>query len=147
MIKLAVADDHQSLVDGIQLHLQNETDIEFVGTANDGESLMRLVRQKQPNVVITDIRMPKLDGIQVTKLIKQEFPETKVLAFTMYDQEKAVKQMLQAGANGYILKNASLQYFHLRHKRYFYFEAAWLQSLNYLHVVFRCCISLQYRRC
>lgn len=109
MIKLAVADDHQSLVDGIQLHLQNETDIEFVGTANDGESLMRLVRQKQPNVVITDIRMPKIDGIEATKLIKNELPETKVLAFTMYDQEKAVKQMLQAGANGYILKNASLQ--------------------------------------
>lgn len=109
MIRIAIADDHQSLVDGIQLHLKKETDIKFVGTANDGETLLQLVRDQNPNIVITDIRMPKLDGIQATKKIKKEFPQTKILVFTMFDQEDAVKQMLKAGADGYILKNASLE--------------------------------------
>lgn len=109
MIRLAIADDHQSLIDGIKLHLQYEDDIEFVGTANDGEALLELVRLKQPNVVIVDIRMPKIDGIQVTKQIKKDLPNTKVLAFTMFDQDDAVRQMLNAGADGYILKNATLE--------------------------------------
>ena len=109
MIRLAIADDHQSLIDGIQLHLKYEEDIKFVGTANDGEALLELVRLKKPNVVIVDIRMPKIDGIQATKKIKKDLSDTKVLAFTMFDQDDAVSQMLNAGADGYILKNASLK--------------------------------------
>ena len=72
MIRLAIAEDHQSLIDGIQLLLKHENDIEITGTANDGEALLKLVHLKQPNVVITDIRMPKMDGIAATKLIKKE---------------------------------------------------------------------------
>ena len=109
MIRLAIADDHQSLIDGIQLHLQYEKDIKLVGTANDGEALLELVKHKQPNVVIMDIRMPKIDGIQATRIIKRELPNTKVLAFTIFDQDNAVSQMLNAGADGYLLKNASLK--------------------------------------
>ena len=73
MIRLAIAEDHQSLIDGIKLLLEYEDDIEIVGTANDGEALLKLVRLKQPNVVITDIRMPKVDGISATKQIKMSF--------------------------------------------------------------------------
>ncbi len=109
MIRLAIAEDHQSLIDGIKLLLEYEEDISIIGTANDGEALLDIVRLKQPNVVITDIRMPKMDGITATKNIKKEFPKTKILAFTMFDQSEAVEQMLDAGANGYILKNSSLQ--------------------------------------
>ena len=109
MIRLAIAEDHQSLIDGIKLLLEYEENISIIGTANDGEALLDIVRLKQPNVVITDIRMPKMDGITATKTIKKEFPKTKVLAFTMFDQTEAVEQMLDAGANGYILKNSSLQ--------------------------------------
>ena len=107
MIRLAIAEDHQSLIDGIKLLLEYEEDISIIGTANDGEALLDVVRLKQPNVVITDIRMPKMDGISATKIIKKEFPKTKVLAFTMFDQTEAIEQMLDAGANGYILKNSS----------------------------------------
>lgn len=109
MIRLAIAEDHQSLIDGIKLLLAYESDIEIVGTANDGEDLLKLVRLKQPNVVITDIRMPKCDGITATKTIKTEFPHTKVLAFTMFDQKDAISQMLDAGASGYLLKNSPLE--------------------------------------
>ena len=108
MIRLAIAEDHQSLIDGIQLLLKYEENISIVGTANDGEELLSIVRLKQPNVVITDIRMPKMDGITATKHIKKEFPHTKILAFTMFDQQEAVDQMLDAGASGYLLKNSSL---------------------------------------
>jgi two-component system nitrate/nitrite response regulator NarL len=60
-------------------------------------------------VVLTDIRMPKIDGITATKMIKKEFPDTKVIAFTMFDQAEAIKQMMAAGASGYILKNSALE--------------------------------------
>jgi two-component system nitrate/nitrite response regulator NarL len=109
MIRLAIAEDHQSLIDGIKLLLEYEDDIEIVGTANDGEALLDLVRLKQPNVVITDIRMPKMDGIFATQKIKKELPHTKVLAFTMFDQKDAIQQMLDAGACGYLLKNSPLE--------------------------------------
>jgi len=109
MIRLAIAEDHQSLIDGIKLLLEYEDDIEIVGTANDGEGLLNLVRLKQPNVVITDIRMPKVDGISATKQIKKEFPHTKILGFTMFDQQDAIQQMLDAGASGYLLKNSPLE--------------------------------------
>jgi len=109
MIRLAIAEDHQSLIDGIKLLLEYEDDIEIVGTANDGEALLKLVRLKQPNVVITDIRMPKMDGITATKAIKKELPHTRVLGFTMFDQKEAIQQMLDAGASGYLLKNSPLE--------------------------------------
>jgi two-component system nitrate/nitrite response regulator NarL len=109
MITLAIAEDHQALIDGMKLFLKHQPDIEIVGEANDGEALIELVRIKRPSIVITDIRMPKCDGISATKVIKEEFPHTKVIAFSMFDQVEAVEQMKQAGASGYIMKNSSLQ--------------------------------------
>ena len=108
MITVAIAEDHQALIDGIKSYVKYEDDISVIGHANNGEELLKLVRLKQPKVVLCDIRMPKLDGIEATKIILKELPYTKVVAFTMFDQEGAVKQMLDAGARGYILKNSSL---------------------------------------
>ncbi|RRQ49892.1 DNA-binding response regulator [Maribacter algicola] len=108
MIRLAIAEDHQSLIDGLELLLKYEENIQIVGTANNGQELLEVVRKRNPNVIITDIRMPIMDGIEATKIIKAEHPHITVLAFTMFDQEGAVKKMLHAGATGYILKNASL---------------------------------------
>lgn len=109
MITIALAEDHQALIDGIKLFLKYEADIEVVGEANDGEALIELVRNKRPQVVITDIRMPKCDGISATRTIKKEFPNTKVIAFSMFDQDEAINQMKAAGASGYILKNSPLK--------------------------------------
>lgn len=108
MIRLAIAEDHQSLIDGISLLLEYEEDISIVGTANDGEALLEIVEKKRPTLILTDIRMPKLDGIEATKRIKKLHPEIKVIAFSMFDQTEAIEQMLEAGATGYILKNSSL---------------------------------------
>jgi len=108
MITVAIAEDHQALVDGINLLLKYEEDITIVGTANDGEELLKIVRRKQPKVVLTDIKMPKVDGILATKKIKKEFPHIKVIAFSMFDQEEAITQMIEAGASGYLLKNSPL---------------------------------------
>ncbi len=108
MTTLAIAEDHQALIDGILSYLEFEDDIQILGHANDGDALLEIVKKKTPQIVLCDIRMPKKDGIEVTQIITKHFPETKVIAFTMFDQEDAIRQMLKAGAVGYILKNSSL---------------------------------------
>ncbi|WP_298313516.1 response regulator transcription factor [uncultured Aquimarina sp.] len=109
MITVAIAEDHQSLMDGIHLLLKYEEDVSIVGMANDGEELLAIVKRKQPKIVLMDIRMPKIDGIAATKIIKKELPHTKIIAFSMFDQEDAVRQMITAGASGYLLKNSPLE--------------------------------------
>ncbi|TWO31753.1 response regulator transcription factor [Seonamhaeicola sediminis] len=109
MIKLAIAEDHNALIDGVKLFLEYEDDIQFVGFANNGKALCELVDKKQPNVVVTDIRMPVMNGIEATKKILKKNPNIKIIAFTMFDQDKAVNQMIEAGAKGYILKNSNLK--------------------------------------
>jgi two-component system nitrate/nitrite response regulator NarL len=108
MIKLVIAEDHNALIDGVKLLLEKEEDIQFVGYANNGEELCQLVKNKKPDVVVTDIRMPVMDGITAARSILKDQPDIKVIAFTMFDQDEAVHQMLEAGAKGYILKNSSL---------------------------------------
>ena len=80
----------------------------MIGHANNGQELIDLVSKKNPDVVITDIRMPVMDGIEATRIITGSFPKTKVIAFTMFDQDEAVRDMINAGAKGYLLKNSSL---------------------------------------
>lgn len=109
MITLALAEDHQALTDGISLLLKYEEDIEIVGTATNGEQLLEIIHLKQPKVVITDIKMPVMDGITATRKIKENFPHIKVIAFSMFEQEDAVKQMIDARASGYLLKNSPLE--------------------------------------
>lgn len=109
MITIAIAEDHQSLIDGIKLLLEFEEDIQIVGEANNGEDLLQIVRSKQPNIVLTDIRMPKMDGITAAKIIRKEFPECRIIAFSMFEQDEAVQQMIDAGASAYITKNSSLK--------------------------------------
>jgi two-component system nitrate/nitrite response regulator NarL len=109
MITIAIAEDHQMLIDGIKSFFEYDEDVHIIGTVNNGQELVKLVQLKQPKLVITDIRMPMMDGIQATKHIKKQFPHIKVLAMTMFDQPEAIKQMLDAGATGYILKNSGIK--------------------------------------
>ena len=109
MITIIMAEDHQMLIDGVKSFFEYDEDINIIGAVNNGEELVKLVSLKQPKVVITDIRMPKMDGIQATKIIKKQFPHIHVLAMTMFDQPDAIKQMLDAGATGYILKNSGIK--------------------------------------
>lgn len=109
MIKVAIAEDHQSLIDGIDLLLKYEEDITLVGTANDGKALLELIQEKKPDVILMDIKMPKIDGITATKSITAQHPNMGVIAFSMFDQEDAIQKMIAAGAKGYLLKNSPLE--------------------------------------
>jgi two-component system nitrate/nitrite response regulator NarL len=109
MITIIIAEDHQMLIDGVTAFFEYNEDINIIGTVNNGKELVKLVSLKQPKLVITDIRMPMMDGIQATKEIKKKFPHIHVLAMTMFDQPEAIKQMLDAGATGYLLKNSGIK--------------------------------------
>ncbi|CAL2111662.1 Response regulator transcription factor [Tenacibaculum sp. 190130A14a] len=104
-----MAEDHQMLIDGVKSFFEYDEEIDIIGTVNNGEDLVKLVSLKQPKLVITDIRMPRMDGIEATKQIKKQFPHIKVLALTMFDQPEAIKQMLDVGASGYLLKNSGIK--------------------------------------
>ena len=109
MITIIMAEDHQMLIDGVKSFYEYDENINIIGTVNDGQALVKIVALKQPKLVITDIRMPRKDGIEATKEIKKNFPHINVLAMTMFDQPEAIKQMLDAGATGYILKNSGIK--------------------------------------
>lgn len=104
-IRVAIADDHQVLIDGLVLLLQEEEDIRLVGQVSNGIQLLQLLAEKSVDVVLMDINMPGMDGLETCRRVRRDFPETKVLALTMYDKGKMVRQMLKAGAAGYLLKN------------------------------------------
>lgn len=127
MIKLAIAEDHQALIDGMKVFLEYEDDIKIVGEASNGDRLLDIVRSKKPDVVLTDIRMPVMDGITAARHIKKEFPNCKIIAFSMFEQDEAIHQMQEAGASGYILKNSSLkkviEAIRVVHKGETYFDA------------------------
>lgn len=109
MITIAIAEDHQALIDGMKVFLEYEPDLKVVGEANNGDRLLDIVRSKKPDIVLTDIRMPIMDGITAARHIKKEFPDCRIIAFSMFEQEEAITQMQEAGASGYILKNSSLK--------------------------------------
>lgn len=104
-ISLLLADDHVLVREGTRELLEHEADLEVVGEADDGEQAVELVTELQPDVVIMDIAMPKLSGIEATKRIKELYPSTAVLVLTAYDNDQYVFALLEAGAAGYLLKN------------------------------------------
>ena len=108
-IRLAIADDHEIFRDGLALMLSKQHDITLVGQANNGRELVRLVAEMQPDVVMTDIKMPGMDGIEAAKLLMQRYPQLKIIALSMFDEENLIVDMLEAGAKGYLLKNADKQ--------------------------------------
>jgi DNA-binding NarL/FixJ family response regulator len=101
-----MADDHEIFRDGFQLIVSKADNIELIAQAANGLELVQLVEETKPDVVITDIRMPLMDGIEATKTISQKFPEIGVIGLSMHDEDDLIIEMLEAGAKGYLLKNA-----------------------------------------
>ena len=104
--KIIIADDHAVLREGMRNLLERENDFEIIGEASDGEEAVRLVSELKPDVVLMDIVMPKLTGIEATRQIKQTSPTTNILVLTAYSDIRYILGLLEAGACGYLLKNA-----------------------------------------
>jgi two-component system, NarL family, response regulator LiaR len=105
--RILIADDHDVVRSGLKLLLRSSGEYAIIGEAADGEEAIRLVEKLRPDVVFLDIAMPKLDGIEAAKVIKRDYPETKVLILTVHEGEEYAIRVLRAGASGYLLKNAS----------------------------------------
>lgn len=106
-IRVLMVDDHELLRDGIRLSLLKHDDIELVGEAKNGEEAVQQCQELSPNVVIMDMQMPRLNGIEATKAIKATNPDTQVLVLTSFVEKDLVQGAIQAGAVGYITKGAS----------------------------------------
>lgn len=105
-IKVLIADDHTIVRSGVRLLLDAEPDMEVVGEALDGAAAVDLVAELHPDVVLMDIAMPGVDGMEATRHIKAEWPEVNVLVLTMHRRDEYFFEMLKAGASGYVLKGA-----------------------------------------
>ncbi len=105
-IKVLLADDHKIVRDGIKLMLEPQAGIDVVDEAETGAEVLKKIEEKVVDIIIMDINMPEMDGIQATKLLKEKHPELKVLALTMSNDDLHIRQMIQAGASGYVMKSA-----------------------------------------
>jgi DNA-binding NarL/FixJ family response regulator len=106
-IRVLIVDDHPVVLEGLRTMLSTDRNIEIVGEAGDGTEAVTMVEDKEPNVVLMDIRMPNMDGVQATRRIKHQFPSTAVIVLTMYDTDAYVVDAVRAGASGYLLKDAT----------------------------------------
>jgi len=103
-IRILLADDHNIVRSGIRQLLESADDLQVIAEAGDGEEAQALIQQHKPDVAVLDIQMPKASGIEVTRWVRSHFPEVGVLILTAYDDDPYVMAVLQAGANGYVLK-------------------------------------------
>ena len=106
-IRILLAEDHVVVRQGTRQLLERESDLEVIGEAGDGEEAVRLASQLKPDVIIMDVAMPKLNGVEATKRIKALLPSTIVLVLTGYDYDEYIFSLLEAGAAGYLLKDIS----------------------------------------
>ena len=109
MIKVYLVDDHSVVIEGIKSVLQNDDTIEVVGFATSAEKCLQFFEMHTANVILMDISLPELDGIELCKLITQKQPQIKVLALSTFEQGTYIRKMIESGANGYLLKNSSKQ--------------------------------------
>ena len=109
MIRVLIADDQELIRQSLSFVLDAQADIEMVGTASNGREAIELVRKEKPDVVLMDIRMPEVDGVECTRLIKSAYPQIKVIILTTFDDDEYVFGALRYGASGYLLKGVSVK--------------------------------------
>ncbi len=105
-IKIGIADDHKLFRKGLISLLHSFYDLEIIWEASDGLDLMEKVKERMPDIALVDIKMPKMNGIEATYHLKQKYPDMKIIALSMFDDEGNIVDMVENGANGYLLKDS-----------------------------------------
>ena len=111
MIKVILADDHELVRHGLKMVLEADPDIKLIGEATDGQETLERIQHEQPDVLIVDIRMPLMNGLEVTQRVKKSNPDMKVLVLTMHDDSEYILKAVEYGADGYVLKDTNKQEF------------------------------------
>ena len=106
-IRVLLAEDHETVREGLKLLVNSQTDMECVGEAGDGRAAIQLAEELQPDVVVMDVTMPRLNGLKATAKLKQCCPEVNVLTLTRHTEDGYLKELLRAGASGYVLKQSA----------------------------------------
>jgi len=106
-LRILLADDHKIIRDGLKLLVNDQPDMLVVGEAGNGREVLEKARELKPNVVVMDLSMPELNGLQATARLKEERPEIKVVALTVHEDESYLRQLCKAGAAGYVLKRSA----------------------------------------
>lgn len=104
-IRLLIVDDHEMVREGLRSILKDDPEVKIVGEAGDGEKTLDLIAKLHPDIVLLDIKMPGMDGVEVCRRVRTQFPDTAVVALTTFMDEKFVRECIQAGARGYVLKD------------------------------------------
>jgi len=105
MIRIAIADDYKIYREGLKVGLSADKNMEVILEADNGEELIKGLATQSPDVILMDLKMPLLDGMEATKYVRKNFPSIKVLVVSMYDDDKFIIHLMENGANGYLLKN------------------------------------------
>lgn len=105
-LRILLAEDHETIRDGLKLLINSQPDMEIVGEADNGRVALHLAQELLPDVVVMDVSMPELNGLQATRKLKQKCPQVKVLTLTRHTDDGYLQQLLQAGASGYVLKQS-----------------------------------------
>ena len=104
VIKVAIADDHKIFRDGIKMALSSKENLKMIWEAEDGKDLIHKINIKKPDVLLMDIRMPEIDGINAIAMLRKEHEDVKIIVLTMYDDQQMISKMMEMGANAYLTK-------------------------------------------
>lgn len=108
MIKVLIADDQELIRESLEIVLNMNPDMEVIGVAENGAEVLQFLKKQQPDVILMDVRMPEIDGVQCTNLIKEKYPKIKIIILTTFDDDEYVYNALKYGASGYLLKGVSV---------------------------------------
>ena len=104
LIKIAIADDHKIFRDGIKMALSNKENLKILWEAEDGRDMMHKIQIKMPDVLLMDIRMPEIDGINAIQILRKEYKSVKIIVLSMYDDHQMISKMMEMGANAFLTK-------------------------------------------
>jgi DNA-binding NarL/FixJ family response regulator len=104
-IRIAIADDYKIFREGLKVGLSSDEDLEVMMEADNGEDLLKALEKETPDVILMDLKMPIMDGMEATKEVRKKYPSIKVLVVSMYEDDKFIIHLMENGANGYLLKN------------------------------------------